>query len=273
MGYTNQDPGCCCGGACDITICVTACGAAQPGIPVQVESGSSVVASGTTGGGGCVTFTTLTAGTYTVVVSVPGFDVNTSSHSLVCGTSTTIDVGIFPDTGACCGSCALPETLFWTDANGTFPITNLFGGTFWQGCYTLSLPSIALIGEFPNCSCTDDTTVIVAIQLQCNGDTTYTATAYWMGVCCAGLDVTGVNCNGVFQYSSLDPEVGGVPTVCDGPQDECPITTVPTNPFLNSANLTATAISCVPFAWSGNLISAGSFIGPPGGIGAVTITS
>lgn len=95
-----------CNCSCSTTICVVLCGVgAISGASVTILSGGMTIAGGTTGGGGCVTLSIPSAGTYTVQVVVGGTMVHNASHSLTCGGTLTISTA--PGV-ACCGGCPIP---------------------------------------------------------------------------------------------------------------------------------------------------------------------
>jgi carboxypeptidase family protein len=133
-GAIYLNPSACCGcGGCDTKICVQGtCSANVQGASVAVKSGSTVVASGTTGSDGCVTLTIGSAGTYTVVVSAAGYVTSTTSHYLACGGTTNIALTKDTIHVTCCATCPnpLPMTIHISDAAGTWTAAWTGGG--WQ---------------------------------------------------------------------------------------------------------------------------------------------
>jgi hypothetical protein len=109
---------CCCSApVCNATICIKCCvvgTASISGATVTVKSGSTVIATGTTDGTGCVTLNVGTAGSYTVVISGLGSPDNTSTQTLSCGGTTNI---VISDLGCCFAS--LPSTVSFSMV-GTF---------------------------------------------------------------------------------------------------------------------------------------------------------
>ncbi len=123
------------------TVCVTACSPAVPiyGVTVTLLSGSTTVASGTTGSGGCITFPV--SGTYTVQVRMGGTLVYSGSRTLPPGGTTTIAIST---TGiVCCGGYAIPQNMTLTDAAGSISFIyypNSFSPT-WYGGHAVTLLS------------------------------------------------------------------------------------------------------------------------------------
>ena len=158
----------CCGG-CTNRICVEFCNSGVPGVLVQVKSGATVIASGTTDATGCVSLNIGSAGTYTVVASLTGFTTVTGSHAMTCGGGTTITFSI-------------PTTLFLTDSAETVTLTyNVFSST-WVGC--VSTPVSGAQGQTGIggiCSVTASSFCDILYELSCAG-TTWTLTATW-GIC------------------------------------------------------------------------------------------
>jgi len=146
--YTYWDlGGCNCPAGCMTTVCVTTtCGTtvAVVGAVVTVLSGATVIDSGTTGGGGCVVLAIPSVGTYTVTIEVGGVVAYSGSQALLCGGTNTIAVA--SGSGIeCCGSLAIPDELFLTDALGTLPLflNPIFGPALvWTGCRILSLSAV-----------------------------------------------------------------------------------------------------------------------------------
>jgi hypothetical protein len=69
--------------ACPITFCVTACYAPAVGASVVVKAGTTTVASGTTASDGCWP-ASIAAATYTVVVSLAGYQTQTQTVAVRC---------------------------------------------------------------------------------------------------------------------------------------------------------------------------------------------
>lgn len=122
-------------GGCTTTICAQCFGLAEPGSTVTIKSGATVISSGTTGAGGCVALPIPTAGSYSVVLTVPDIGTTTTTHTLSCGGTTTIDIC---HTGGC-PTCDFPAsgltltTYFGTPDTGTVCSTDtlafgVFGG-------------------------------------------------------------------------------------------------------------------------------------------------
>jgi hypothetical protein len=165
MGFTNQDPGCCC--SCMTTICVFGCGAAiGTADTVNILQGADTVATGTTGTSGCVTLSIPSAGSYTVQVIDPNFGIKEFTETLTCGGTVTVSLGGAPPNGTCCDNCIFPKTLFVTDAIQTTTLT--FNGTSWLGCYVIN----GLTPGFSDCDCTGTggtSSTLVGYGVQCNG--------------------------------------------------------------------------------------------------------
>lgn len=172
MGLTRLQPGACCGcgAACTSTICVTDCtGAAIEGATVAVKDGSTTVASGDTGSGGCVSLDIGAAGSYTVVVSAAGYDTSTTTQSLPCGQGPTIILTATDPSGyncQCSQICpAVGNTLILNDGIGdvtlTFGTVPIAGyGEAWWGCAmrTVSGQCSWTTAAQPNCAYPDEET-------------------------------------------------------------------------------------------------------------------
>jgi Carboxypeptidase regulatory-like domain len=136
-GSTGKGCGCC---GCSTTICVhsASCGSFTTnivGATVQIKTGSTVIASGTTTGPlGCVVLTIPAAGSYTVVVAASGYPTNTSTKTLSCGGTTTITFGITDVNSVCCKSLVpIPLTVFWTVCGVTITLTFDTSSSIWLG--------------------------------------------------------------------------------------------------------------------------------------------
>ena len=132
---------CDCAG-CTTTICVVWCSTVPVyGAGVAILSGSTVVASGTTGSGGCVTLTIPAAGSYTVQVTVSGSVVYSATKSLACNGTTTIGLTTAPV--VCCGGYAIPDSLTLTDAAGSLGFVYLSGSSppSWYGGHAVTQTS------------------------------------------------------------------------------------------------------------------------------------
>ncbi len=172
--------------------------------------------------------------------------------------------------------CAVPLTLFWTDANGTFTLINSGGGNFWFGCESLTLSGITLTGTTPLCTCTPgDITVLVALTFICNPDDgSFTAQANYASVCCGILDFMGCGCTGAsWEYVNYSP-ANFIASVCPVQEDTCVFSGNPANPNQTQLTFSGPWTTCSPFSWSGTLTGAGTCgASPPGGLSGVTVTS
>jgi hypothetical protein len=218
MGFTINALGCCCGG-CTTTICVNGCGAALgAGDTVNIISGSTTVATGTTGSGGCVTLSIPAAGSYTVQVIDPNFGTKEFTETLTCGGTVTVRLGATPTNGTCCDNCIFPDTLFVTDAIQTTTLT--FNGSGWGGCYVIN----SLMPGFGDCDCTGTSgtsSTLVTYGVACNGPqitvnrgitTCQAGNAYCFGTLsgcavCSGEDVcdSGVACRSTSTPVDISP--------------------------------------------------------------------
>jgi Carboxypeptidase regulatory-like domain len=132
--YTQFDIGGC-GCACDVTICVydNIGGAPISGASVGVKSGATLIASGTTGGSGCVVLNILAAGTYNILVTASGYNGATySGVALTCG--ETFNSYITPNGYACCGiypeDCCLPQSDLTLNGDITLVYSPLLDAPF-----------------------------------------------------------------------------------------------------------------------------------------------
>ena len=238
-------PCCCAPGACNWTICVTGCGGNLVGVTVQVKSGSTVVVSGTTTSGGCVTLNVVTPASYTVVVSSSGgFTTNTSTHTATCGGTVTIALGT-PPAGAdnCCGPCPLGPTLFLTDPNTTVTLTWNASTSNWQGSYILALGAgvCAATGGTSNwiITCPSSGNIKISYTFRCAGTETYSLTRLWVVVALDSFN----NCGGTFSCSPLGDcyywDNSSTGSCLSSNPSECGGTTAAVAPS-----------ACSPFSWT-----------------------
>jgi hypothetical protein len=124
----------CCG--CVIHFTVLGCWSrALNGAVVTIESGMTVVAAGATDAMGHLDLVIPSAGTYTRVITFPGYATITLTSVLNCGDVLTVNMspdsahhcGVSPpapQTLWCCNAEPIPDYIYWTDALGTvsFPI-------------------------------------------------------------------------------------------------------------------------------------------------------
>jgi hypothetical protein len=157
MGLTNQDPGCCCSGACTTTICLAnqCTGGVSTNVLVTILSGGTTISSGTTGLLGCVTLSIPSAGTYTVTTAATTRYASTSSsRALTCGGTTTIT--LFAKTGYGCLPCFLepiPDTLIFTVDGVPYSISGIVtGGGTVNFTDTRSNAGMLTFGPFYSCS-------------------------------------------------------------------------------------------------------------------------
>jgi hypothetical protein len=267
MGWMSWCWAKCCE-SCNITICVAGCGANIAGDTVEIKSGATLIASGVTGSGGCVTLSIPASGSYTVVVIDPSFGTITGTHTLTCGGTITISLGSSPADGYCCGTCTIPNTLFVTDSEGTWTATGGFGN--WGVCYMLSVTGVTMSGtDGAGCTCSAPGTISIPIQyiISCVSGQ-LNVQRWYPGVCCGTL-LNNICIGGSVYYVELTGGCSsGFPTIIPTP---CYIQSNPANPFKNESVLQSAWSSCYPFAWSGNLVTSG-FIADPVGA-AVSISS
>jgi hypothetical protein len=271
----------CCGGSCSTTICVVACGIGIPGSTVSVLSGGSTVATGTTGSTGCVSLTIPAAGAQSVTVTIPGFPANTSSQTLTCGGTTTINLGSPPTGGVCCGAttsspcnCApYPETIFITDDCGTTALTST-GGAEWVGCTSCGASGGATntTTEGGGQLCAEaGGQVSIRYTVGCSpssssGDcesgtsaTTWSVVRTWF-VCIP----SDTNCPPLYCQNPFSTD-GNCTPIVSGDQEPCG------ESFEDTGSFTAT--SCTPLAVSGNLASQFNTCFPQAGGPEVTVPS
>ncbi len=266
MGFPWLGSLCCCSSTCRTTICLSACSAVSVvGATVQIRSGGSVIASGTTTAG-CVTLSIPSAGTYDVRYQIPGESlVDAGNKSLTCGGTTTITVSSHPS-HICCGNCLVPSTLTLTDALSTCTLTfnGISGG--WGGLYTLSTTCLLITNIGGGvCTCAIGTgTIRVTYLLKCNTSTS--TPAFNIGV---GFE------------AACPSAIGGLPCITGtSPCYLVPHSYVATPPGCGpTINIITTAVSvgttvpsssCGPssFSWTGAASTAGYPIS-----GNVTVTN
>jgi hypothetical protein len=239
------------------TICLTVCSPAIPvyGAVVTIKNGSTTVASGTTGTGGCVTLPV--AGTYTVQVQVGGTSVYSAVRSLAADGTTTI--ALASNSGmVCCGSYAIPQNLTLTDAAGSLQFSyypNYFY-PIWYGGHSVSRLS---------CSVTTPNNVCVAAAPS-QGPV---KVCYQM-ICYAGSHPTFSiqrSWSWVYQQGTLTPIWYQDPSGFTPGQ---PCTTAPPascgSPHTDTASFSADPSSPSPFALSGTpAAAAGNYTSDPVG--------
>jgi hypothetical protein len=249
------------GGGCNSTICVTACSSVPVyGAVVEILSGSTVVASCTTGSTGCCTLPVC--GTYTVQVTFGGTVQYSASRTLSSGGTTTIALG---SSGlVCCGGFMIPQTLTLTDAAGSvsfvydpnyeFPLWT--GGHAVQGLSsTVATPNNVCIVASPN-----QGPVRVCYQMICNAGTTpkFSVQRSW---------------SWVYQQGTLTPIWYQDPSGFT-PGQFC-ITAPPAicgSPLTDTASFTANPTSSSPFVLSGTpaVASSNATSDPVGGSIAIS---
>lgn len=141
---------CCCASSCTTTICAksAACGSFTTnivGATVQIKTGATVIASGTTTSPlGCVVLTIPAAGSYTVVVAASGYPTNTSTKTLSCGGTTTISFGLTDINSVCCKSLVpIPLTVFFTVCGTTISLVWNSGSSLWNGAACISTTGVS----------------------------------------------------------------------------------------------------------------------------------
>lgn len=192
---------CCCAG-CTTTICVqsAACGSFTTkivGATVQIKSGATVVASGTTTSPlGCVILTIPAAGSYTVVVSATGYpSPNMSTHTLSCGGTTTITFGINDPNFICCQNLVpIPLTIFWTVCGHTITLTYDVASTFWIGSACVFPATTTISTGGAPCTGTAQAvgTTSIAILFQCSAFNPGANTMTVLGSSCAGISALDI---------------------------------------------------------------------------------
>ncbi len=249
-------PCCCAGGppVCNTTICVKGnCGGSSPvlaGATVTIKSGGVTIVSGTTDGTGCVTLNIGTAGSYTVVISFPGYTTNTSTHTLSCGGTTTISLTAV-DTGyhcSCDHNCAepVPDTLTGSDGMGSFTLTyqSVGGNAGWWGCASRNIMV----------PCYYDSTCLIFTAIP----TMISVPVYFFLSC---VTVGGVN---KFLMNGRIPTclIAGIRYYQDGQSCINPVPAGAAGFLGYGSSAAALATSCSPFDWTagstGNLGCTGS---------------
>lgn len=171
---------CCCSGT--LTVCVRGCGTPTgvvlSGVTVTIKQGGSTVATDTTGGGGCVSFT-LASGSYSIEITGPtGYANATRSTTVAAAATTTEHFTLSAASGYhCCGTTPIPNTIYMTTAAGSFTMS--WTGTAWLGSITISRTDATATngaytpGDSP-CVVNQTADVTVAYQLTCGGQLTET---------------------------------------------------------------------------------------------------
>jgi hypothetical protein len=163
---------CCCAGPGPTKVCVTSSCGGTPivGAVLDLYSGTTPVASGTTDSTGCYTFTQT--GTYTVKVYVNGTLEESPTETLSGGT-ISISIGT-PAGYICCGTYLIPESLTLTDAAGSLALDycSSCSGTYptWTGGHAVQQPSCTVATQDNICVANTPTVgpVRVCYQMSCN---------------------------------------------------------------------------------------------------------
>jgi hypothetical protein len=236
------------GGGSQTTICVAVCGNLPVyGAVITVLSGSSVVATCTTGANGCCQLPV--AGTYIVQVAVGGTLGYSATRTLAAGGMTTIALG--SNSGlVCCGGYAIPQVLTLTDGAGSmkFVYDPNYYYPLWTGGHSVQLMSCSVMT--PNNIC------IVAPPSQ--GPVRI---CYQM-ICHAGQNPTFAiqrSWSWVYQQGTLAP-IWYQDNSGFAPGQFC-ITAPPAicgNPLTDTASFGANPSSTIPFVLSGTPTPAGS---------------
>lgn len=172
------------GAAQSTKVCVTACGSLPVfGAVVTVLSGSTAVATCTTGAAGCCTVPV--SGTYTLQVSVSGSVVYSASRDL----TGTVSVALGSNSGlVCCGGYAIPRVLTLTDAAGslTFVYDPNYFYPLWTGGHSVQLQSCSVTTPNNVCVVADPSQgpVRVCYQMLCHAGSTpvFTVQRSWSWV-------------------------------------------------------------------------------------------
>lgn len=253
-------------GPCVLTVCVGACGGLPVfGASVALIRDGETVASGTTGAGGCVSFSGegIAAGTYTVQVTVSGSVAYSSPQTLACGVPIMIEVG----SGAglvCCGGYAIPTVLTLTDAAGSmaFVYNPNYFFPLWTGGHSVQIASCVV--TTPNNICVVWPETVGPVRI-----------CYQM-ICHAGQSPTfAIQRSWSWVYDSLvNPHYFQDPSGF-APGQFC-ITAPPAicgNPLTDTASFGANPTSASPFVLSGTPAAAPSnATGDPVG-GSITISA
>lgn len=169
----------CCTCTALVTIQVQGCNnLGLDGELVTIKQGGVTVATDTTAGGGFVEFD-LPVGSYTAEVTAPtgfaaftpeSFDIEAGCEPVDLTLEMSVDSGDF----ACCwtGARPIPKDLYYTDDNGTWPMTYFETGTSrtWQACCSVAasnLWGLCPVVSPPLCTFYEDATVNYAVTIRC----------------------------------------------------------------------------------------------------------
>ena len=268
-------PRCDCGcGPCSTTICVSLCSCSAAntggGVTVTIKSGSTVVATGVTASNGCVVLDIGSAGTYTVINSIPGYpDITHASQALTCGgTKTYSESGL--TNSQCCNCCPISKfNLNLTDSLGTYSLTwsSTQGGIcaapsgsvpgWCPGALTAPVGSawhVTLGPPVGTCLASVSLLAQYTYMMECIGGNSIKVTRVWLYTCCSA------------GFQSVCPT--GTPNYKDPGSTGSSDT--------GSANLTlsfpSTNAQCNPFSWTGTLATQGSPLMPDPVGGTVSIS-
>lgn len=146
--FKKASPGCCsCTGTCtgaQICVQVDGCnGLALAGATVTISLSGTTIGTGTSDGTGKYCHAIASAATYTIVVSMTGFNTSTTTYAAVCSSSTNNPtVNLTAASGyvctPCCAESISTASKTLTTTGGTFTLAYL-GNTFAGGPYGIVL--------------------------------------------------------------------------------------------------------------------------------------
>lgn len=257
---------CCCAA---ITVCLLCCDGSTVyscGATVTLtDSGGATVATGTTGGSGCVTLDpTNTPATITITPTSPNYCTYTGTAP-ACGASHTYTLacncpGVLNSIQ--CQCIPVPKTLTLSDANGSYSFVYQTSGPFagyWYCTGTSTPVSPVVVSPGLSCLCNQTAQVGYYYTGLCVAGAAFRVTRYWNS-CQANA------CGGVAQYA------GGI-----GGTQGCACSNVGALPCtatggLDNAQANLTINECVAFSVSGSLAAGASNCMPDPVGGTVSIS-
>lgn len=143
-------------------------------------------------------------------------------------------------TNACCTGVAVPETLYITDPNGTWPLVWDAASGYWLGCYTKEVTGSRPDEATPISCCSADITLTTAVRyrLRCTGTNRTGYVLDFIARCCGSFEDLGCTVQGINKPYDWD----------------CTSDLTTSSAFATSANaLPGPSSTCTPFVLKFNL--------------------
>lgn len=210
------------------------------GATIALYSGSTLVASATSGDSGCASFTQT--GSYTVKVTIGGSVVYSATETLS-GSTITLTLSATEASVVCCGGYAIPESLTATDADGSFAFLYDPSYTYplWTGGHSVTRTSCSVTTPDDICIVADPSTgpVRVCYQMICHSgeNPTFAVQRSWSWVYEQGT-FTAIWYQDTSGFDPGEFCITAPPAICG-------------SPLTDTASFSANPSSAAPFVLSG----------------------